>query len=79
MPLAPCGWCAAVPRNGTSTPRASASPVFQPEAKWEANHIPAEMHIYAYGGHGFALRPTRKPAPVTAWPDRLKEWLADPT
>jgi acetyl esterase/lipase len=43
----------------------------------EANHIPAEMHIYAYGGHGFALRPTQKPGPVTGWPDRLKEWLAE--
>jgi len=42
----------------------------------EANHIPAEMHIYAYGGHGFALHPTPKPGPVTGWPDRLKEWLA---
>jgi acetyl esterase/lipase len=43
----------------------------------EANHIPAEMHIYAYGGHGFGLRPTKKPAPVMSWTDRLKEWLAD--
>ncbi|HEY2014226.1 MAG TPA: alpha/beta hydrolase [Bryobacteraceae bacterium] len=43
----------------------------------EANHIPAEMHIYAYGGHGFALRPTARPAPVTGWPERLKEWLAE--
>ena len=43
----------------------------------EANHIPAEMHIYAYGGHGFALRPTQKAAPVMSWPDRLKDWLAD--
>jgi hypothetical protein len=29
-----------------------------------ANHIPSEMHIYAYGGHGFDLQPTKKPAPV---------------
>lgn len=43
----------------------------------EANHIPTEMHIYAYGGHGFGLRPTKKPAPVMGWTDRLKEWLAD--
>ena len=43
----------------------------------EANRIPAEMHIYSYGGHGFALRPTKEaPAPVMGWPDRLKEWLA---
>lgn len=43
----------------------------------EAKHIPAEMHIYTHGGHGFALRPLRRPAPVTSWPDRLKDWLAD--
>ena len=43
----------------------------------EAKKIPAEMHIYARGGHGFALRPLKQPAPVTSWPDRLREWLAD--
>jgi acetyl esterase/lipase len=43
----------------------------------QANRIPAEMHIYAYGGHGFGLRPTQKAAPVMAWPDRLKEWMAE--
>jgi acetyl esterase/lipase len=43
----------------------------------EANHIPAEMHIYASGGHGFALRPPPKPTPVSNWPDRLKEWLVE--
>jgi acetyl esterase/lipase len=43
----------------------------------EANQIPSEMHIYAYGGHGFGLRPTKKPAPVMGWTDRLREWLAD--
>lgn len=43
----------------------------------EAKGVSAEMHIYSYGGHGFALRPTQKPAPVMSWPDRLKEWLAE--
>jgi acetyl esterase/lipase len=43
----------------------------------EANHTPSEMHIYAYGGHGFGLRPTSKSGPVNTWPDRLKEWLAE--
>lgn len=44
----------------------------------EASHIPAEMHIYSYGEHGFALRPTKRPgAPVETWPARLTEWLAD--
>jgi acetyl esterase/lipase len=43
----------------------------------EAQHIPTEMHIYSYGGHGYGLRPTAKPAPVMGWPERLKEWLAE--
>lgn len=45
----------------------------------EAAHVPAEMHIYAYGEHGFGLlRPTKKPgAPVETWPSRLTEWLAE--
>jgi acetyl esterase/lipase len=42
-----------------------------------AQKIPAEMHIYAYGGHGYALRPTQKRAPVMTWPDRMKDWLAE--
>lgn len=43
----------------------------------EAAHIPAEMHIYAYGGHGFGLRPTKKEAPVMKWPARLEEWMTE--
>lgn len=43
----------------------------------QAHKIPAEMHIYEYGGHGFGLRPTKKPgSPVESWPARMAEWLA---
>jgi acetyl esterase/lipase len=43
----------------------------------QAHHIPAEMHIYDYGEHGFGLRPTKKPgSPVESWPARLADWLA---
>jgi acetyl esterase/lipase len=43
----------------------------------EAHHIPAEMHIYEYGEHGYALRPTKEPgAPVEKWPASLVDWLA---
>lgn len=42
----------------------------------EAHKIPAEMHIYEYGTHGFGLRPTKKPgSPVESWPARLVDWL----
>jgi acetyl esterase/lipase len=35
--------------------------------------VPAELHAYATGGHGFGLRPTADPC--TSWPDRCAEWL----
>lgn len=35
--------------------------------------VPAELHIYESGGHGYGLR--RTDLPVTTWPDRLEDWL----
>ncbi|KAA6459169.1 alpha/beta hydrolase [Acidobacteria bacterium AB60] len=35
--------------------------------------VPAELHIYAEGGHGYGLRRTE--LPVTAWPDSVIAWL----
>jgi acetyl esterase/lipase len=37
--------------------------------------VPAELHIYSSGGHGFGIR--KGPHPISAWPSRLQEWLAD--
>ena len=37
--------------------------------------ISSEMHIYATGGHGFALRPFD--GPVETWDDRLLDWMHD--
>jgi acetyl esterase/lipase len=34
---------------------------------------PAELHIYADGGHGYGLRRTSQP--VTAWPLLVEKWL----
>lgn len=34
---------------------------------------PAEMHLYAHGGHAFGLR--RTALPITAWPELMKKWL----
>ncbi len=36
--------------------------------------VPAELHVYASGGHGFALR--KKDDTVSAWPAALQAWLA---
>ena len=35
--------------------------------------VPAEMHLYSEGGHGYGLRATRMA--VTSWPSRAAEWL----
>jgi acetyl esterase/lipase len=35
--------------------------------------VPAELHIYAEGGHGYGLR--RTALPVTAWPQSVETWL----
>lgn len=35
--------------------------------------VPAEMHVFATGGHGFGMKPSDKP--YAAWPKRCAEWL----
>jgi len=36
-------------------------------------HVPAELHLYEKGPHGFALRLTA--GPTAQWPDRAVEWM----
>jgi acetyl esterase/lipase len=38
--------------------------------------VPAELHIYSTGGHGFGLRANNK-RPVGQWMARFEEWLAE--
>jgi endo-1,4-beta-xylanase len=38
--------------------------------------VPAELHIYGTGGHGFGLR-AGSTRPVGGWNARFEEWLAD--
>jgi acetyl esterase/lipase len=35
--------------------------------------VPAELHIYAEGGHGYGMR--RTALPITAWPKLVEAWL----
>lgn len=35
--------------------------------------VPAELHVYAEGGHGYGLR--RTVLPVTRWPELVETWL----
>lgn len=61
----------------TDDDRSHVEPTVKFYLELEAKKIPTEMHIYSYGGHGFALRPTAKPSPVMGWPERLKEWMVE--
>ncbi|MCX7818432.1 MAG: alpha/beta hydrolase [Kiritimatiellae bacterium] len=38
--------------------------------------VPAELHVYAKGGHGFGMK-RDPPAPVRTWPDRCADWLRE--
>ena len=42
--------------------------------------VPAELHIYGRGGHGFGFlgrSPEFMTWPVSGWPDQLLAWLTD--
>ena len=43
--------------------------------KFREAGVPAELHIYARGGHGFGMRPGN--LPVVSWNLRLKDWMGD--
>jgi endo-1,4-beta-xylanase len=60
----------------TTEDRSHVEPTVKFYLELEAAKVPAEMHIYEAGPHGFALRPTKQPLPVNTWPDRVKEWFA---
>ena len=38
------------------------------------HHVPAELHVFAQGGHAFGLRPVA--LPITHWPQLAAAWLA---
>jgi acetyl esterase/lipase len=35
--------------------------------------VPAELHVFSKGGHGYGLRPTN--LPITHWPELATSWL----
>jgi acetyl esterase/lipase len=41
---------------------------------WRKAHASVELHAYAIGGHGFALR--KGALPVNSWNERFRDWLA---
>lgn len=59
----------------TDDDRSHVEPTVKYYLELEAQKIPTEMHIYAYGGHGYALRATKKAAPVMQWPEQFFDWM----
>jgi acetyl esterase/lipase len=37
------------------------------------NGVPAELHAYSQGGHGYGIRPSKDP--VSQWPHQMEAWL----
>ena len=35
--------------------------------------VPAEVQLYATGGHGFGMRDTGEP--INSWPQRCQQWM----
>ena len=74
--------------NADIHPTASTPPTFIVQAEDDPVHVenavvyfmqlktakvPAELHVYSQGGHGYGLRRTEKP--VTTWPLEVEKWL----
>lgn len=71
-----------VPKNGPSAfltcaydDQGSAALVAQLYLKFKEAGVPAELHIYARGGHGFGMRDSK--LPVGTWTARVQDWMAD--
>jgi len=53
-------------------------PTLESYLELQANHIPAEMHIYTHGTLNFGSPPSKGPRSSSQnWQDRLSDWLAD--
>jgi acetyl esterase/lipase len=75
-------------RNADINPTANTPPTFIVQAEDDPVHVenavdyfmalknakvPAELHVYSQGGHGYGLR--RTGLPVTTWPQGVEVWL----
>ena len=79
-------------RSGDIQPTPGAPPVFLAAAyddrqdiseglaeaylRFKRARVPAELHIYGTGGHGFGLRPSNQ-RPVGQWIVRFEDWLRE--
>lgn len=45
--------------------------------KFRQAKIPAEVHLYAQGGHAFNMGNRSKLTTIKGWPQRMADWMAD--
>jgi len=45
--------------------------------KYRLAGVPAEVHLFAQGGHAFNMGNRSKLATIKGWPQRLADWMAD--
>jgi dienelactone hydrolase len=41
--------------------------------EYKKQNLPAELHLFSKGGHGFGMRDNKQP--INAWPTRCAEWM----
>lgn len=59
-------------QDDREVPSAESVNIFQ---SWTKADLPAELHLYEEGGHGFGMR--SRNLPVDTWPLALEAWLAN--
>ena len=42
-------------------------------ARLREHDVPAELHVYSSGGHGYGIRPSN--SPVSRWHEHLRAWM----
>ena len=80
-PLAPNPLTAPAEKIPLFTVAAEDDPLVPPQANcsriydtWRAAGVPAEVHLFEKGGHGFGMR--KQNLPIDHWPVLLHEWLS---
>ena len=61
----------AAAQDDPQLPATNSVEIFQ---RWTKAGLPAELHIYEKGGHGFGFR--RHNLPADQWPTSFQAWLA---
>ena len=46
-------------------------------SKFRAAKVPVEFHLFQSGGHAFNMGFRTEKVAIRAWPERLRDWLAD--